>query len=72
MAFCAKTQCLKASKAKILLVEMFKTKYKIKPEKIKNVSIFSMNGFFNSKYLKIKAEPIIRITELKKSTIFTG
>ena len=72
VAFLPNVQYFKKSKVRILLANICRLKYKIKPEKIKIVSMFSTNDFFNRIYLKIKKELVIRIIKLKKSTMFTG
>jgi len=72
VAFLPNDQYFKKSKVRILLANICKQKYKTKPEKIKIVSIFSTNDFFNRIYLKIKTEPVNKINKLKKSTILTG
>ena len=72
VAFLPNDQYFKKSKVRILLANICRIKYKIKPEKIKIVSMFSTNDFFNRIYLRIKTEPVSRINELKKSTMFTG
>ena len=72
VAFLPNDQYFKKSKVRILLANICSIKYKIKPEKIKIVSMFSTNDFFNRIYLKIKTEPVNRISELKKSIMFTG
>jgi len=72
VAFLPNDQYFKKSKVRILLANICRIKYKIKPEKIKIASIFSTNDFFNRIYLRINIEPVNKINKLKKSTMLTG